>query len=63
MPHWHGQPQQEFSDPSDSEALFSMYLDKVIEEDRRMVESWKNNTDGMLIFVSLQVTSHTSTYN
>jgi hypothetical protein len=31
-----------------------MYLDKVIEEDRRMVESWKGDADGMLTFVGLQ---------
>ena len=36
------------------EDAFSMYLDRAIEEDRGMVESWKGNTDGMLVFVSLQ---------
>ena len=40
-----------------------MYLDRVIEEDRRMVESWKGDADGMLVFVGLQTTSHTSAYN
>ena len=40
-----------------------MYLDRVIEEDRRMVESWKGDADGMLTFVGLQTTSYTSAYN
>ena len=40
-----------------------MYLDKVIEEDRRMVESWKGDADGMLVFVGIQTTPHTSAYN
>ena len=59
-----GQAPQEVSNPSDgSEALFSMYLDKVIKEDRRMVESWKGDAEGMLVFVSHHTTSHTSAYN
>jgi hypothetical protein len=37
-----------------------MYLDRVIEDDRRMVESWKRDADGILAFVSVQTTSHTS---
>ena len=40
-----------------------MYLDRAIEEDRRMVESWKGDADGMLVFVGLHTTSHTSAYN
>ena len=44
------------------EALFSMYLDRAIEDDKKMVEGWKSNTDGILIFVSLHITSHASTY-
>ena len=40
-----------------------MYLDRVIEDDRRMVESWKGDADGMLVFVSRHATSHTSAYN
>ena len=40
-----------------------MYLKKVNEEDRRMVESWKGDADGMLVFVGPQTTSHTSAYN
>ena len=51
-------------DSSDgSEALFCMYLERAFEEDKAMVERWKSTTDGILIFVSLQVTCHTSTYN
>src|SRR6266705_6375866 len=53
-------PQEDFNPSDGSEALFSMYLDRVIEEDRRMVESWKGDADGMLVFVGLQTTSHTS---
>jgi hypothetical protein len=40
-----------------------MYLDRVIEDDRRMVESWKGDSEGILTFVGLQTTSHTSAYN
>src|SRR6267154_4189278 len=46
---------QKDSNTSDgSEALFSMYLDRVIEEDRRMVESWNGDAEGMLTFVRLK---------
>jgi len=40
-----------------------MYLDRVIEEDRRMVDSWKGDAEGMLTFVGPQTASHTSAYN
>ena len=40
-----------------------MYLDRAIAEDKRMVEGWKSNTDGILVFVRLPVTSHASAYN
>ena len=40
-----------------------MYLDRAIAEDKRMVESWKGDADGMLIFVGLSTTSNTSAYN
>ncbi|KAN0126401.1 hypothetical protein V8E52_000041, partial [Russula decolorans] len=47
-------PPQEDPKPSDgSEAPFSMYLDKAIEEDRRMVEGWKGDAEGMLTFTGL----------
>jgi hypothetical protein len=41
-----------FSDGS--EALFSMYLRRATEEDRKMADSWKGYADGMLVFVSLR---------
>jgi hypothetical protein len=41
-----------------------MYIDRVIEEDNKMVESWKGDADGMLVFVSFQsTTSDTSAFN
>src|SRR6267154_5863880 len=39
-----------------------MYLDRVIEEDKRMVKSWRTDIEAMLTFVSLQTTCHTSAY-
>lgn len=46
------------SDLSDgSGALFSMYIDRASEEDKNMVESWKGDAEGMLVFVSLLATS------
>jgi hypothetical protein len=30
-----------------------MYLDRVIEEDKKMVDSWKGDAEGMLVFVRL----------
>jgi hypothetical protein len=58
------QPSEGGSNLSDgSGALFSMYLDRAIEEDTNMVESWKGDADGMLVFVRLQTTSHTSAHN
>lgn len=35
-----------------------MYLDRAIEEDTDMVESWKGDAEGMLVFVRLHVISH-----
>ena len=35
-----------------SEGLFSMYLDRSDEDDRKVTENWKGETDAMLIFVS-----------
>jgi hypothetical protein len=40
-----------------------MYLDRVIKNDRRLVASWKGDADGILTFVGVQTTSHTSAYN
>ena len=59
-----GEAPHEDLHPSDgTEDLFSMYLDRVIEEDRRMVEGWKGDAEGMLTFVGLQITSHAAAYN
>ena len=33
--------------------IFSMYLEMAAEEDQRMVENWKADADGILIFVRL----------
>jgi hypothetical protein len=46
-----------------SEALFSMYLDRTITEDKEMVESWKGDADKILVFVSLRCISYASAYN
>jgi hypothetical protein len=45
--------QREESNFSDgSGPLFSMYLDRAEEEDKKMAESWKGDADGILVFVS-----------
>ena len=45
----HGMP-----DYVDSSGLiFSMYLERADEEDKKMVENWKADADGILIFVRL----------
>jgi len=33
--------------------IFSMYLEMATEEDKKMVEGWKADADGILIFVCL----------
>jgi Family of unknown function (DUF6535) len=33
-----------------------MYLDRAIAEDKKMVEGWKGDAEGMLVFVRLQIT-------
>jgi hypothetical protein len=53
--------QEESADLSD--ALFSMYLNRASDEDKEMVESWKEDANGMLTFVRLQTTPHISAYN
>ena len=40
-----------------------MYLNRASDEDKEMVESWKEDANGMLTFVRLQTTPHTSAYN
>ena len=46
-----------------SGTLFSMYLGMAKKDDHKMVESWKGDAEGMLLFVSRQTTSYTSPYN
>ena len=40
-----------------------MYIERALAEDIRMVESWKGDAEGMLVFVRLQTPPHTSVYN
>jgi hypothetical protein len=56
-------PQREFSFSDNFGDLFSVYLERALVEDKNMVESWKEEADGTLVFVGLQTTSHTSAYN
>ena len=35
--------------------IFSMYLEMATEEDKKMVEDWKADADGILIFVRLSL--------
>ena len=39
-------------DPDKSEALFTMYLDRSDEDDRKTTERWKGECDAILTFVS-----------
>ena len=36
--------------------IFSMYLEMATEEDKKIVENWKADADGILIFVRLSYT-------
>ena len=40
-----------------------MYLDRAIAEDKKMDECWKRDAEGMVVFVRLRTTPHTSVYN
>ena len=40
-----------------------MYFDRANEEDKKMVECWKGDAEGMLVFVSHQTIPLTSAYN
>ena len=40
-----------------------MYLNRASDEDKEMVESWKEDANGMLTFVRFQTTPHPSAYN
>ena len=61
-----GQPEEDQGRPGKSnfsdgsEPLFSMYLRRTEEEDRKTAKSWKGYADGMLVFVSLRAPSHSS---
>ena len=41
---------------SRSGPLFSMYVDMTAEQDRNMAKSWKGYADGVLVFVSPDIT-------
>ena len=46
------QESKEISDHVDSSGpIFSLYLEMASEEDKKMAESWKDDADGILIFV------------
>ncbi len=51
LPHTSGELQAESSHTDGSGALFSMYLDRAEEEDRKVAERWKGDADGILVFV------------
>jgi hypothetical protein len=42
-------PFEKYTDPHDR--FWSLYLMDAEKEDERMTDSWKGNTDGILIFV------------
>jgi hypothetical protein len=51
--------QREESNFSDgSGPLFSMYLDRAEEEDKKMAEGWSGDADGILVFVSPHFSAH-----
>lgn len=51
MPDFSGEPQAESNYTDGSGALFSMYLDRAEEEDKKAAERWKGDADGILVFV------------
>ena len=44
--------EEEHGDPDKSEALFTMYLERSDEDDRKTTERWKGECDAILTFVS-----------
>ena len=48
----HGDPSKLPKSVDKSEALFTMYLDRSDEDDRKTTERWKGECDAILIFVS-----------
>jgi len=55
-------PQVESVYADTSGPLFSMYLQLAGEEDKKMIENWKGDADGILIFVSRYSTCRASTH-
>jgi hypothetical protein len=51
LPASSGESQAETSYTDGSGALFSMYLNRAEEEDKRAAERWKGDADGILVFV------------
>jgi hypothetical protein len=51
LPASTGEPQAESNYTDGSGALFSMYLDRAEEEDKKAAERWKGDADGILVFV------------
>ena len=42
--------------PKDSENdIWNMYLDEVKEDDKRITDAWKEDANGLLVFVSLNL--------
>ena len=35
--------------------MWNMYLDEVEEDDKRITDAWKEDADGLLVFVSLNL--------
>jgi hypothetical protein len=40
-----------------------MYLDRAMDEDKKMAEGWKDDAEGLLVFVGLRATSHSFAHN
>jgi len=50
------QPSERASFVDGSGPLFSMYVDMTAEQDRDRAKSWKGDADGILVFVSTNIT-------
>ncbi|KAH9011982.1 hypothetical protein EDB83DRAFT_2530143 [Lactarius deliciosus] len=46
-------PQRDENHGDPSDGLWAMYLTKAEKQDKEVTESWKGDTDGILVFVSL----------
>ncbi|KAH9987833.1 hypothetical protein BJV77DRAFT_1024490 [Russula vinacea] len=53
LPASGGESQAESNYTDGSGALFSMYLNRAEEEDKKAAERWKGDADGILVFVRL----------